>query len=62
MAFQPMLFALIINKTFYDGTTGSETTGQNVEGFENPVFRNQKNEGNFINQTPVKLDANNLKI
>ena len=62
MAFQPMRFTVRICKTFCDGTTGAETTGQNVEVFENPVFRNQKNEGNFINQTPVKLDANNLKI
>jgi len=41
-----MLFTLIKYKTFCDGTTGSETTGQNVEGFENPVFQNSKNEEN----------------
>ena len=57
-----MRFTVRICKTFCDRTAGSETTGQNVEGFENPVFQNQKNEGNFINQTPVKLDSNNLKI
>jgi len=41
-----MRFTVRICKTFCDGTTGSETTGQNVEGFENPVFQNSKNEEN----------------
>ena len=41
-----MLFTVGKSKTCCDGTTGSETTGQNVEGFENPVFQNSKNEEN----------------
>ena len=41
-----MLFTLMKIKTFYDGITDSETTGKKVEGFENPVFQDSKNEEN----------------
>jgi len=53
---------LRIYKTFYDGTTGSETTGKKVEGFENPVFTNSKIEENFIKDSPGKLNSYSLKI
>ena len=57
-----MLFTFIIYKRFCDGTTGSKTTGKEVEGFGNPVFQSSKNEENFIKQSPGKLDSNKLKI
>ena len=41
---------------------GSETTGKKVEGFENPVFQNSKNEENFIKQTSGKLDSKILEV
>ena len=57
-----MLFTLIIYKRFFDGTTGSETTGKKVEGFGNPVFQNSKNEENFIKRTSGKLDSKKLEV
>jgi len=57
-----MLFAFRIYKTLRNGTTGSETTGKKVEGFENPVFQNSKNEENFIKRTSGKLDSKKLEV
>ena len=57
-----MLFTLIIYKRFSDGTTGSETTGKEVQGFGNPVFQNSKNEENFMKQTSGKLELKKLEI
>ena len=57
-----MRFTLIIYKRFFDGITGSETTGKNVEGLGNPVFQNSKNEENFIKQTSGKLDSKILEV
>ena len=56
-----MRFTFKICKTFCDGTTGSETTGKTVEGFENPVFTSRKSKGNFIKQISGKLDSSNSK-
>ena len=57
-----MLFTLILYKRFCDGTTGSETTGKEVEGFGNPVFQNSKNEENFIKQSSRKLNSKKREV
>ena len=57
-----MLFTFRIYKTLRNGTTGSETTGKKVEGFENPVFQNSKNEENFIKRTSAKLDSKKREV
>ena len=57
-----MLFTLIIYKGFCDGTTGSETTGKEVQGFGNPVFQNSKNTENFIKQSSGKLDSKKREV
>ena len=57
-----MRFTLIIYKRFCDGTTGSKTTGKNVEGFGNPVFQNSKNEENFIKQSSRKLNSKKREV
>ena len=57
-----MRFTLIIYKRFCDGTTGSKTTGKEVEGFGNPVFQSSKNEENLIKQTSGKLDSKILEV
>jgi len=41
---------------------GSETTGKEVEGFQNPVFQNSKNEENFIKQSSGKLDIKKREV
>ena len=57
-----MLFTFLIYKIFCNGTTGSKTTGKEVEGFGNPVFQSSKNEENFIKQTSGKLDSKILEV
>ena len=57
-----MLFTFITYKRFCDGTTGSKTTGKEVEGFGNPVFQNSKNEENFIKQSSRKLNSKKREV
>ena len=62
MASQPVPLTLITYKTFCNRTTGCETTGKEVEGFENPVFPNAKNERDSMKQPPGNLESSKSKL